>query len=127
MRWFILAVAALHLAFMLGELLPWSSPMLLGRLSEKLPQGPGTELAQGKKWTDDQQRLVATIVRNAGIYNGVLAGGLLWAALPEVVNRDVARALLAGAAVAGIFGTATLRHPLTALQALLGIIGLAWI
>ena len=35
MRWFILAVAVLHLAFMLGELVPWSSPMLLGRLSEK--------------------------------------------------------------------------------------------
>jgi hypothetical protein len=33
--------------------------------------------------------------------------------------------LLIGAAVAGIFGTATLKSPITALQALLGIVGFA--
>jgi xanthosine utilization system XapX-like protein len=38
--------------------------------------------------------------------------------------RDVARVLLAGAAVAGIFGTATLKSPVTAIQAILGVVGL---
>jgi hypothetical protein len=32
--------------------------------------------------------------------------------------------MLAGAAVAGIFGTATLKSPVTAVQAVLGIAGL---
>jgi uncharacterized membrane protein len=35
---------------------------------------------KGTKWTELQQPLVATIVHNAGIYNAILAGGLLWAA-----------------------------------------------
>jgi uncharacterized membrane protein len=72
-------------------------------------------------------------VQNAGIYNGILAGGLLWAALafdPALAVDPawyVARVLLAGAAVAGIFGTVTLKSPVTAGQALLGIIGLVWL
>lgn len=125
MRAFVFVVAALHAAFMLGELFPWASPLLLRKLSEKLPTGLGKELPAGEKWTKPQQTLVVAIVHNAGIYNAILAGGLLWAAWPETLNRDVARVLLAGAAVAGVFGTATLKSPFTALQALLGIIGLA--
>lgn len=125
MKWFLIGVAGLHALFALGELFPWSSPALLGKLSQKLPKGLGQEIPEGEKWTKAQQSLVATIVRNAGIYNAILAGGLLWAALPEAPVRDVARVLLIGAAAAGIFGTATLKSPLTALQALLGVIGIA--
>ena len=68
--------------------------------------------------------LVATIVHNAGIYNAILAGGLFWAAWIGDPARDVARLLLIGAVVAGAFGTATLKSPLTALQAILGAVGL---
>jgi uncharacterized membrane protein len=117
MRWFLIGVAALHFVFMLCELFPWSFPVLLRIVSKKLPQG--------MKWTDSQRTLVATIVHNAGIYNAVFAGGLLWAALAGDPGREVARVLLGGATVAGVFGTATLRSPITALQALLGIVGLA--
>lgn len=132
MRAFIFVVAALHAAFMLGELLPFGSPFLLQKLGAKLPKGLGTEhpqeggtvLPKGKVWTEAQETLVATIVRNAGIYNGILAGGLFWAAWPESPDLEVARVLFAGAAVAGLFGTATLRSPLTALQAIFGIAGL---
>jgi uncharacterized membrane protein len=72
-------------------------------------------------------------VQNAGIYNGILAGGLLWAALTIdqalAVDpaRDVARVLLAGATIAGVFGTATLKSPVTAVQAMLGMVGLVWL
>jgi hypothetical protein len=135
MRVFIFVVAALHAAFMAGELFPFGSPFLLRKLSAKLPKGLGTELPQGqgtvlpkdKAWTESQEKLVAVIVRNAGVYNGILAGGLIWAALPQTPDREVARVLLAGAAAAGIFGSLTLKSPLTAAQALLGIIGLAFI
>jgi uncharacterized membrane protein len=118
MKWYLLAVAAVHAAFMLCELFPWRFPVLLRIVSKKLP-----DVRTGDQWTDLQQPLVATIVHNAGIYNGILAGGLLWAALPGDPAPGVARVPLIGAAVAGIFGTATLKSPITALQAVLGIIG----
>ena len=115
MRLFLMGVAALHALFMVGELFPWSSPKLLQKLSERLPGGLGKEIPEGQKWTKSQHAFVATIVHNAGIYNAILAGGLLWAALPEEPIRD------------GVFGTATLKSWLTALQAFLGIVGLAWL
>jgi uncharacterized membrane protein len=118
MKWFLIAVAALHAVFTLCELFPWSCPVLLRIVSKKLP-----EVHKGKKWTELQQPLVATIVHNAGIYNAILAGGLFWAALAGDPARHVARVLLIGAAVAGIFGTATLKSPITAIQALVGIVG----
>ena len=84
-------------------------------------------------WLADKQQytfatycgdMVATIVHNAGIYNGILAAGLFWAALTGESANDVARVLLAGAAIAGIFGTVTMKSVPTAVQAVLGIIGL---
>src|SRR6476619_3087767 len=115
MHWFLIVAAALHAFFMLGELLPWEAPLVLRRASEKL---------KGEPFSPEQQRLVAAIVRNAGIYNGILAGGLFWAAFAGAGATEVARVLLIGATVAGVFGTVTLRSPLPAVQALVGIIGL---
>ena len=116
MKWFLLGVALLHAAFMVLELFPWRSPFLLDLVSKKLPDG--------EQFTTRQRHVVATIVHNAAIYNGILAAGLLWAALTGESASDVARVLLAGAAVAGIFGTVTMRSAPTAVQAVLGIIGL---
>jgi uncharacterized membrane protein len=116
MKWFLIGVGALHALFMVLEVFPWRSPVLLRIVSKKR--------LKDQPFTNDQRELVATIVHNAGIYNAILAGGLLWAAVSDPPNRDVARVLLAGAAVAGAFGTATLKSPFTALQALLGIVGL---
>ena len=120
MKWLLIGIAALHAVFMLCELFPWPAPVLLRIVSKKLPAG--------EQWTEAQGTLVATIVHNAGIYNAILAGGLLYAAYAGDPAGDVARVLLAGAVVAGMFGTLTLRSWLTAFQALLGMIGLgfAW-
>jgi uncharacterized membrane protein len=115
MKWYLVGAAVLHAVFMVCELFPWPLPVLLRLVSKSLPAR--------EQWTVSQQKLVATIVHNAGIYNAILAGGLLWAAMSGDAGRDVARVLLLGAAVAGIFGTATLKSPLTAIQALVGIIG----
>ena len=119
MKWFLLIVAALHAVFMVLELFPWQLPFLLGLMSKKLPDR--------ERFTTHQRELVATIVHNAGIYNGILAGGLVWAALTGESANDVARVLLGGAAVAGIFGTVTMRSVPTAVQAALGIVGLLMI
>jgi putative membrane protein len=134
---FLLVVAAVHGFFMLFELFPWRFPVLLKIVSKELPDWPRepneSHESKGRKWSRQQQPVVATIVQNAGIYNGILAGSLLWAALalnPALAidpARDVARVLLAGVAVAGVFGTATLKSPVTGVQAILGIIGLVYL
>ena len=116
MSGFLILVAVLHLIFMVCELFPWETPVLLRLASRKLPGGG--------LWTDPQRALVATIVKNAGIYNGIIAAGLLWAASGRDPSGNVARVLLAGAAAAGVFGTVTMKSPLTALQAVLGLLGL---
>lgn len=82
------------------------------------------KLQTGQQWTPPQLNLVSTIVHNAGIYNAIIAAGLFWAGSGGDPSGQVARVLLLGAVVAGVFGTATLKSPLTVLQAVLGIIGL---
>lgn len=114
----LFAIAAFHVILAVCEIFPWSYPVLLRVASKKLPTG-----SDGRQWNEPQQRLVATIVQNAGIYNAILAGGLLWAAFAGDSSRDFARVLLVGVTFAGVFGSATLRNPVPAIQALLGIIG----
>lgn len=98
---------------MLLELCPWSLPTALRLSSKKLPD----------PFTREQQQLVASIVHNAAIYNGIVAGGLFFAAYAGQSATDVARVMLIGAAVAGIFGTVTLKSLVPALQAAVGIVG----
>jgi uncharacterized membrane protein len=116
-RLFILSVAMLHAIFMVCELYPWENPILLKIVSKKLPES--------EKFTSSQRNLIATIVHNAGIYNFIIAGGLAWAAFSSNVSIavGVSQVLLIGAGVAGIFGTLTLKSPLTVIQALAGIAG----
>jgi putative membrane protein len=113
---FLGVVALVHLGFMLAELFPWHEPKLLKLAGSKLPAG--------SQWNAAQLDLVAAVVHNAGIYNGILAGGLFWAAAGGDPSGNVARVLLIGAVVAGVFGTATLKSWATAAQAALGLAGL---
>jgi len=82
--------------------------------------------AGGGYFTDQQQLLLAGIVHNAGIYNAILAGGFLWATCPGV-STDVARVMLIGAVIAGIFGAGTLKTWVPGLQVVVGAIGLYFI
>jgi len=123
MHYFLAGAASLHALFMGAELFPWQAPMLLGKAIKKLSLDPQFSPSDAK-FTEKQQKLVAAIVHNAGIYNGIVCGGLLWAAFAGSQGHDVARVMLLGAAAAGIFGTATLKSPFTALQAVVGILGL---
>jgi len=116
MRWFLFIAAGLHVLFMMAELFPWSLPLLLRVACKKLPRG--------ESFTAAQRALVATVVHNAGIYNGIVAGGLLYAGFHGEGAVAIARVMFAGAIAAGVFGTLTMKSPLTAVQALIGIVGL---
>ena len=115
----LFAIALLHLGFMLAELFPRSTPFALKKTLNKTPAAAALDPAY--------HDLIANVVRNAGIYNGIVAGGLFYAAAAGNSALDVARVLLIGAAAAGIFGTITLRSPLPAVQALLALIGCYWL
>ncbi len=116
MKTLLVIAAILHFAFMLAELVPWPFPLLLRIASKRLPKG--------EFFTPSQQELVATVVRNAGIYNCILASGFVWAIMLGEAGLPVAQLLFAGALLAGAFGTATLKSPVTAVQALVGLGGL---
>jgi len=107
--------ALLHAFFMFLELYPWPWPFAL----------KGSPL-EGSL-TDVQQKFVAGILHNVGIYNGILAGGFLFALLREPVRVPVGEVMFAGALAAGIFGAATLEslaRYLAAVQAAVGVFGL---
>jgi uncharacterized membrane protein len=112
---YLFVVALLHVFFCIAELFPWGMPLAL-RLSLK-------QLKPHDHFSQAQQNLVANIIHNAAIYNAIVAGGLVYAAISSP-HGDLARVMLLGAAGAGVFGTLTLRSKLTSLQAVLGIVGL---
>jgi len=115
MKPFLFVAGLLHAGFLFAEMFPWSNPYLLCLVSKDFHH-------QSVSFSGAQLELVSIIVHNAGIYNGIVAGGLFWAASGKA-SLDVARVMLIGAVVAGVFGAATL-DPKTAVQAVVGIIGL---
>lgn len=125
MKSFLIVAALLHLTFMVCELYPWQIPVSLAAASKDIAAIPADQhfTPEQQKWLDARQELTATVVHNAGIYNGIVAVGLLWAAFVGTANTDLALVMLIGAALAGVFGTATLKSPVPALQAAVGIIG----
>jgi len=128
MKAVLLVAGLLHAGFVFAEMYPWSNPLLLSVVSRKrkLPQLPKDLAPGGGYFTDQQQLLLAGIVHNAGIYNAILAGGFLWATCPGV-STDVARVMLIGAVIAGIFGAVTLKTWVPGLQVVVGAIGLYFI
>ena len=123
MEWYIIVVALLHAAFAFCEMYPWSNPKLLSVVTKHLPDEARDDVVKKHKFSTQQQPIVATIVHNAGIYNAILAAGLFWAAIRGEQAHEIALVLFIGAAVAGGFGTATLKSPVTAVQGILGILG----
>jgi putative membrane protein len=114
----VFLIAALHVAFMIGELYPWESPFIMAMVVEKWPQP--------LKLPGNDSHFVSLVVHNAGIYNGIVAIGLFAAASMGRTGFPVQVALLTGGIVAGLFGAATLTKA-TILQAVAGAIALAWV
>lgn len=112
----ICVIGAFHLVFMVGELYPWERPWIMALVSRKW----GLDLAQ-----DKTTHLLAMVVHNAGIYNGIVAVGLFVALCAGPAAFHIQIALLAGGIVAGVFGGLTLT-PGTFGQAVFGAIAL-WV
>jgi uncharacterized membrane protein len=115
MKIVLVAVATLHLGFMLAELFPWPNSLLLRNMLGKMPS---------ERFSSIQLDLIANVVRNAGIYNGIVAGGLFYCA--RAGDFAAARVLLVGVVAAGIFGAFTLKSYIPVGQALLGLVGYFW-
>jgi uncharacterized membrane protein len=104
-----------HIAIMVGELYPWERPWIMARVLEKWPQPLDLSV--------NDTQLVAAIVHNAGIYNGIVGAGLIATASVGPASFGAQVALLAGGVVAGLFGAKTL-SAVTIGQAILGAIAL---
>ena len=107
----VVAVAALHVFFLVLEMFLWTTPF--GLRTFRLTR----ELAESSK----------TLAANQGLYNGFLAAGLLWALVAYgVVNgRPVLTFFLGCVAVAGVFGAATVSRRILFVQAAPALIAAA--
>jgi uncharacterized membrane protein len=114
----VIVVGVLHILIMVLEMVPWDTPIFMAKVLAKrnLPRALDA----------DQHRLVATIVHNAAIYNGIVGAGLLvcfWIGQPALL---VTIALLVGVMLAGIVGASLSRITLL-LQTGVAIAALAWL
>lgn len=103
-------IGLLHTAFAVGELYQWGSPKILLKVLQKWNL---------EKLSGPERQLMAVIVHNAGVYNGIVAAGLFAALWCGVAAQPVQVTLLAGGIVAGLVGAATLSKA-TVVQAIAG-------
>ena len=95
-------VAAIHVYILVLEMFLWRTPR--GRATF----GTTEEFAQQS----------ATLAANQGLYNGFLAGGLLWGLFAsDPVGRQVQLFFLGCVVVAGLYGAATVNRRILFVQA----------
>jgi uncharacterized membrane protein len=114
----VVMIGIVHIGIMLLELGPGYPPFVMQRVL-------GMWKKKGKLVADfsaDQTRLVVAIVRNAGVYNGVVGAGLIASALLGYDGFVAQIALLAGVVAAGLIGMTLSRW--TILQSFLGAGGI---
>lgn len=102
----VVIVAALHLGFMTLEMFFWDHE--IGRRIFSM--------------TAEQSTSSAVLAANQGLYNGLLAAGLLWGLVAG--KRDVQVFFLLCVIVAGLFGGATAKPTIWFTQALPGAVAL---
>lgn len=102
-------VAALHLGFLVLEMVLWKTPT--GRAVF------GTDAAFAER--------SAGLAANQGLYNGFLVAGLVWSLVADAdLGRALATFFLACVVVAGAFGAATVSRRILLVQAVPGAIAL---
>lgn len=101
-------VAASHLGFLILEMFLWTHPIGL-KVFAQTPEAAATS---------------AVLAMNQGLYNGLLAAGLIWGLASG--KRDVQLFFLGCVAVAGVFGAFTADFGIFFIQALPAIIALAF-
>lgn len=97
-------VAALHLFFMALEMILWDTPY--GRRAFGL--------------TPEMAKATAKLAANQGLYNGFLAGGLVWGLWLQ--DRGICLFFLGCVVLAGLFGAATVKRSILYIQALPAIL-----
>ncbi|NUP10702.1 MAG: DUF1304 domain-containing protein [Polyangiaceae bacterium] len=102
-------VAVFHVGFMVLEMFFWNHAV-----GQRVFQLPPDVLASS-----------AVLAANQGLYNGLLAVGLLWSTWTS--KRDVQAFFLGWVVVAGIFGAATAKLSILFTQALPGAVALAFV
>jgi putative membrane protein len=111
----IVAVAALHLYFLVLEMFLWTGPV--GRRTFRM--------------TADFAESTKTLAANQGLYNGFLAGGLVWALIAYGVptGRPILTFFLVCIVIAGVFGAATVNRRILLVQALPAMLagGFLWL
>lgn len=111
----VFCIGLLHTVVAAGELYQWGSPKILLKVLQKwkLEQLSGPE-----------RKLMAMIVHNAGVYNGIVGAGLFATLWCGAAAQPVQVTLLAGGIVAGLVGSVTLSKA-TIVQAIAGAVALA--
>jgi putative membrane protein len=103
-------VAALHVGFLLLEMFLWNTPR--GRATF------GT--------TRDFAAASATLAANQGLYNGFLAGGLVWSLIAsDPVGFQTKVFFLTCVIIAGLYGAATVNKRILFIQAVPAALALA--
>lgn len=107
----IAVVALLHLFFLVLEMFLWTRPY-------------GRKVFRQSREAAEQSKVLAA---NQGLYNGLLAAGLAWAA--ATAQRDVTLFFLGCVVVAGLYGSATVNRGIFFVQALPALlaIGEVWL
>ena len=103
-------IALIHLYILWLEMFAWTS------------RGPKVF----KTIAADQFEKTKVMAANQGLYNGFLAGGLIWALLipNEVWSRYVALFFLSCVLIAGLYGTVTVSKRIFFVQAVPALLGL---
>ena len=102
----VAVVALLHIAFLVLEMFLWTKPF--GRRTFGLSR----ELAEATKG----------LAANQGLYNGVLAAGLIWGLVAGDGALEIKLFFLACVIVAGVFGAITAKRSILFVQALPGVV-----
>lgn len=102
-------VAAAHVYFMVLEMFFWTKP--LGRRAFGL--------------TPEFARATQALAANQGLYNGFLAGGLMWGLYAGADGYPTKIFFLGCVIVAGVFGAATANRKILWVQAVPGAVALA--
>jgi putative membrane protein len=106
---FTLLVALLHVVFMVFETFLWTTPNVRRRFGQ----------------TAEQAETTKVLAANQGVYNGALAGALVWSWYSG--NLAATQMLLVFVVVVGLYGGATAKRSILVLQALPAALALAFV
>lgn len=95
-----LLVAALHVLFMVFETFLWTKPAVRKRFGQSAEQAETTRV----------------LAANQGVYNGALAGALVWSV--AVGDGAAQKMLLVFVIVVGLYGAATAKKSILFIQAM---------